>query len=97
MQTQLKNDIVFMTKQEKLLKRFLSKPRDFTFNELRKLLRGFGYQEIKAGKTSGSRVAFFHESIQHIIRLHKPHPKNTLNRYQLDFIEEELRNREVLK
>lgn len=97
MQIQLKNDIVIMTKQEKLLKRFLSKPRDFTFNELRKLLRGFGYQEIKTGKTSGSRVAFFHEGIQHIIRLHKPHPKNIMNRYQLDFIEEELRNREVLK
>lgn len=86
-----------MTRQEKLLKRFLSKPGDFTFDEMRKLLRGFGYQEIKSGKTSGSRVAFIHTGIHHIIRLHKPHPKNILKRYQLDLIEEELRKRVVLE
>ncbi|MDH4219587.1 MAG: type II toxin-antitoxin system HicA family toxin [Candidatus Aminicenantes bacterium] len=86
-----------MTKQEKLLKRFLSKPRDFTFTELRKLLRGFGYKEIRSGKTSGSRVVFFNESLRHIIRLHKPHPRNILKRYQLDFIEDELKKLEILK
>jgi len=86
-----------MARQEKLLKRFLSKPQDFTFDEMRRLLRGFGYQEIKSGKTSGSRVAFFHKDLNHIIRLHKPHPKNILKRYQLDLIEEELRKRGVLE
>ena len=86
-----------MTKQKKLLERFLSKPRDFTFDEMRKLLRGFGYQEIKPGKTSGSRVAFFHKGLSHIIRLHKPHPKNILKRYQLDLIEDELREQGVLE
>ena len=80
-----------------MLGKFLSKPNDFTFNELKKLLKGFGYREIKAGKTSGSRVIFFHEGIGHIIRLHKPHPRNVLKKYQLDLIEEELKNREVLK
>jgi len=48
-----------MSKQEKLLQRFLSKPKDFRYNELRTLLNGFGYEEIKTGRTSGSRVAFF--------------------------------------
>ena len=48
-----------MSKAEKLLERFLSKPKDFTFEELRKLLKGLGYEEAKAGKTSGSRVAFY--------------------------------------
>ena len=86
-----------MTRQEKLLKRFLSKPRDFTFDEMRKLLRGFGYQEIKSGKTSGSRIAFFHEETHHIIRLHKPHPKNILKRYQLELIEEMLKEKGVLE
>ena len=86
-----------MTQHKKLLKRFQSKPKDFTFAEMRKLLRGLGYREIKSGKTSGSRVAFFRDDIRHIIRIHKPHPKNTMKRYQLDFIEDELKKREVLK
>ena len=86
-----------MTQKEKLIKRFLSKPRDFTFNELKKLLKGFGYMEIRSGKTSGSRVAFYNPSSRHIIRLHKPHPRNILKKYQLDLIEEELRKRGVLE
>ena len=86
-----------MTKQEKTIKRFLSKPRDFTYAEMRKMLKGFGYHEIRTGKTSGSRVAFFNESLNHIIRLHTPHPKNVFKRYQLDYIAEELKNRKILK
>jgi hypothetical protein len=86
-----------MAQQKKLIKSFLSKPKDFTFEEMRKLLGGFGYREMKRGKTSGSRVVFFNEDIQHIIRIHTPHPKNILKRYQLNLIEEELRKREVLK
>lgn len=64
---------------------------------MKKLLHGFGYKEINTGKTSGSRIAFINNSTHHIIRLHKPHPGNTMKRYQLDQIEEELRNREILK
>ena len=86
-----------MTRQDKLMIRFLSKPQDFRFNEMRKLLQGFGYREIKSGKTGGSRVVFFQEAAQHIIRLHKPHPSNILKRYQLDLIEDELRNRGFIK
>jgi hypothetical protein len=92
------NIIIFgMSKLEKLIQKFLSKPMDFTYDELRSLLNGLGYKEIKTGRTSGSRVAFFNEQRKHIIRLHKPHPKNILKRYQIDLIEEELRSLEVLK
>lgn len=86
-----------MTKQEKLLIRFCSKPKDFTLNEMRKLLKRFGYQEIRSGKTSGARIAFIHKSTHHIIRLHKPHPGKIMKRYQLDLIEEELKKQEILK
>ena len=86
-----------MTRQDWLLVRFLSKPCDFRFAELKKLLQGFGYREVKAGKTSGSRVAFFHEKAGHIIRLHRPHSQESLKRYQLDLIEEELKNQEIIK
>ena len=86
-----------MTKQDKLLNRFLSKPCDFTYNEMIKVLKRFGYQEVRSGKTSGSRVAFINTTKHHIIRMHKPHPKNILKKYQLDLIEEELKNKEILK
>jgi len=86
-----------MSAHDKLLRRFLSKPKDFTVSELKSLLRGFGYKEIKTGTTAGSRSAFYCEERSHIIRLHRPHPDRALKRYQLDLIEEELRSREVLK
>jgi hypothetical protein len=81
-----------MSKLEKLIKRFISKPKDFTYQELISLLNGLGYSEIKTGRTSGSRVAFYNTDSKHIIRLHKPHPTNVLKRYQLDYLEDELEN-----
>jgi len=77
----------------KLLSSFLSKPKDFTYSELKKLLFSFGYKEIKRGKTSGSRVAFFNSENKHIIKLQKPHPKPELKMYQLDEIENKLREK----
>jgi hypothetical protein len=47
-----------MGKADKLLKRFLSKHKDFTYEELKRLLRSLGYEEARTGKTLGSRVAF---------------------------------------
>lgn len=85
-----------MSKDEKLLKRFLARPKNFTYDELRKLLKSFGYAEDQQGKTSGSRVAFYNENTQHIIRLHKPHPGNELKMYQIDLIREELKERGLL-
>lgn len=86
-----------MGKAEKLLKRFLSKSKDFTYAELKKLLRSFGYEEAKTGKTSGSRVAFINHKTTHIIRLHKPHPIPELKHYQLNDVEDELRKMGVIK
>ena len=55
-----------MSRRRKALERFLSKPADFTFNEMRALLEGSGYREIRAGLAGGSRAAFFHEDQIHI-------------------------------
>ena len=38
---------------------------NFTYQELRSLMHGFGYEEIQKGKTSGSRVAFVHPKTKH--------------------------------
>jgi hypothetical protein len=54
-----------MSRQEKLLNRFLSVPSDFTWEELIKILTGFGYLELKAGKTGGSRRRFADKDKKH--------------------------------
>ena len=75
-----------MSKFDKLLARFLLKPKDFSYNELRKLLKKFGYDEFQKGKISGSRVCFVHKESKHILQLHKPHPENILKQYQIEQI-----------
>jgi len=86
-----------MSKADKALKHFLSKPKDFTYDKLRRLLRSFGYEETKMGKTSGSRIAFINHNTKHIIRLHKPHTNPELKHYQINDIEEALRKMGVIK
>lgn len=86
-----------MSKAEKLLKRFLSKPKDFTFDELRRLLKSLGYEEAKTGRTSGSRVAFINHQTKSIIRIHRPHPSPELKPYQLNEVKEALQKAEAIK
>ena len=73
-----------MSQREKLLKRLLSQPSDFTFGEAETLLQGYGYVKSDKGRTSGSRVLFYRASDQHKIMLHKPHPGNTLKKYLIN-------------
>ena len=75
-----------MSKKEKLIERLCSHPTDFSFDETRRLLNYLGYVEDTKGKTSGSRVAFIHPQKQHIILIHKPHPKNILKHYVIDYL-----------
>lgn len=71
-----------MTAKDKLLARFLTFPSDFTFDELERLLGGFGYEKRNKGKTSGSRVIFRGKDGRPIM-LHKPHPGNVVKKYAL--------------
>lgn len=82
-----------MSAIEKLLERFLNRPKDFTYNELIKLLKVFGYLEQQG---AGSRVVFKNDKIKHNIKLHKPHPGNILKRYQIDLIIDELKTKNKL-
>ena len=81
-----------MAKTEKLIAKLLSNPADFTWEELLKLLGYFGYNELKTGKTGGSRRKFVDET-RHIINLHKPHPGNILKRYQVKDVVDALKER----
>jgi hypothetical protein len=85
-----------MSKKEKLLSRLLLRPKDFSYSELKSVLTGFGYSESNQGKTSGSRIAFVNKQSSHVIRLHKPHPKNILKKYQIDMIIEELQKENLI-
>ncbi len=80
-----------MSASEKLIKRFLSHPKDFTFDELVRLLSIFGYQISNKGKTSGSRVCFFKEKCNSQLSIHKPHPKNSIKQYVILEVEKVLR------
>ena len=50
-----------MGKKEKLLARFLSLPKDFTFEETVTLMSHFDYHIHNKGATSGSRIRFKNE------------------------------------
>lgn len=85
-----------MAKIEKLIERLLSRPTDFTWEELIKILAHFGYKELKKGKTGGSRRKFADDTNSLII-LHEPHPKNILKRYQIDLVIAELKEKGKIK
>lgn len=85
-----------MTKLDKLKARLLKKPKDFTFEELSNLLNKLGYEKMKLGKTSGSRIAFCHEKSKHLIRLHKPHPGNIIKSYLIQQLIDELEKEGLL-
>lgn len=74
-----------MGKIEKLIEKLKQKPKDFTWDEMIKVLKHFGFEQISQGKTNGSRRKFVNEKKQ-IISLHEPHPKNVLKSYQLAII-----------
>jgi len=70
-----------MTTKEKLIKRFIRQPKDFTWEELVRLFGIFGFTVDNKGKTSGSRALFVKDNEAHTV--HKPHPSNVLKRYSL--------------
>ncbi|MFT3824996.1 MAG: type II toxin-antitoxin system HicA family toxin [Chitinophagaceae bacterium] len=85
-----------MSKTEKLLQRLLSVPRDFTWEELAKILGQFGFEELKKGKTGGSRRKFADKK-NNIILLHKPHPGNIVKEYALKQVIEYLNEKGFLE
>ena len=74
-----------MSVGDKLVNRFLGRPKDFTYEELKRILGKFGYVEQRGGNTNGSSRKFSKPD-KKIIHLHEPHPKPFLKRYQIDNI-----------
>lgn len=84
-----------MTKIDKLKERLLSCPKDFTWDELKRILNSFGYVERNMGKTSGSRVRFIKKP-NSVISLHKPHPKPIMKSYQVKQVIQQLQKEGLL-
>lgn len=86
-----------MSKKDKLLKRLKSRPKDFTYNELKTLLEQLGFTEDNKGTTSGSAVKFInHDLNKYVIQLHKPHPVGILKSYQIRDVLEKLKRKGVI-
>ena len=69
-----------MSRQEKLREKLLRLPGNFTYNEMVKLLRGFGYIEEERRRSSGSAIMLYHKELNDKIMFHKPHPEKELKK-----------------
>ncbi len=78
-----------MGTKDKLVERLKGQPKDFTFDEVERLLSTFGYVRSNKGKTSGSRVIFLKTGGSPIM-LHKPHPGKELKQYAVKQLLSEL-------
>jgi len=83
-----------MSQFEKLLERFLKRPKDFTYNELKRLLSHYDYEEIQG---RGSRVAFVNKANNNKIKVHRPHPSNIVKQDCLEDVEAQLRRKGLIK
>ena len=78
-----------MTQRDKLLKRLLSRPTDFTWSETVTLLNRYGFAALPG---SGSRYKFKHAVTQQVISIHAPHPGTIMKRYVLSIIIQALKD-----
>ena len=75
-----------MSKKDKLIARFRTIPSDFTWDEMKKLLALFGYEDEEG---SGSRVHFM-DAAENKISLHRPHPGSIVKQYVLRQVNDHL-------
>jgi predicted RNA binding protein YcfA (HicA-like mRNA interferase family) len=67
-----------VSRQEKALKRLLSKPTDFTWGELKAVMESLGY-ELKTTGGSGRKFV----KPEAAFAIHEPHPYKLLKAYQI--------------
>jgi predicted RNA binding protein YcfA (HicA-like mRNA interferase family) len=85
-----------MSKYEKLLEKLLSLPKNFTYDEMVKLLKGFGYIHQERKRSSGSAVMFYNKKLNDKIMFHKPHPEKELKEYILKLVIQQLKNNKLV-
>jgi hypothetical protein len=85
-----------MGTKEKPRERFKKMPSDFTFDEMQRLLEGYGYEKSNKGKTSGSRI-IYKNGDKRPIMLHKPHPGNIVKEYAMKQVLDDLKEAGLIK
>ncbi|MBO6082531.1 MAG: type II toxin-antitoxin system HicA family toxin [Bacteroidales bacterium] len=83
-----------MSTKEKLVRRFCQLPKDFTFEELIRLMHFFGFELDNKGSSSGSRVAFVRNDMT--LDMHRPHPGNIIKPKTLKYIYDYLHGKALL-
>jgi predicted RNA binding protein YcfA (HicA-like mRNA interferase family) len=81
--------ILSVSKKSKLIERLRQRPRDFTWDEACTLMKQCGFALRKKG---GSARMFVHTKTKQKVRLHEPHPQNTLLPYMVEALVEALTN-----
>lgn len=64
-----------MSKRGKLLAKLNAGSNTFPWVDLVALMTQLGYEQQEM---AGSRVRFYNSSTGHMLRLHRPHPENTI-------------------
>lgn len=75
-----------MSRKEKLIRRLMSNPVDFTIQELETLLGLAGCIRNNGGRTSGSKVEYSHPPTGLDLSIHRPHPGNELKPYVIKLV-----------
>jgi hypothetical protein len=86
-----------MGTKEKLINRFKTLPKDFTFDETVSMLSAFGYKKHNKGATSGSRVRFKNEQTGKYLDIHKPHPGSVMKEWMMRTIYQHLKSNGFIK
>jgi hypothetical protein len=81
----------------KLIERFCNLPKDFTFDEMVRLLSGYGYNVHNRGATSGSRIRFKNEETGEYIDIHRPHPGHIMKEWMMKAIYQHLKDNGLIK
>jgi hypothetical protein len=79
-----------VSKKSKLISRLRGRPKDFTWDEACTLMRQCGFK-LESG-SGGSGRMFTHQTTRQRVRLHEPHPQNTLLSYMLKELIEALKD-----
>lgn len=86
-----------MGTKDKLIERFRRQPKDFTFDEMKRLFSILGFEMNNKGTTSGSRVEFYHPQRELSYSLHKPHPDGNVKGYVMKQVLEFLEDKNLLE
>ena len=78
-----------MSTIEKLIKEMLSKPRDFTYDDVKRVLKHYKYAVDE--KKEGSRIVGYRKSDKRVVFMHRPHRSNGDNNVLIKALDELIR------